>query len=827
MPRVFVRVMLQIPLTAFESFVTMADTLKRTTRTPKTLGVSDLYRPAHLDSLSFETTAELKSLRGVIEQSRAVRALELGLNIDSRNYNVFVAGASGTGKTTVVRTLLNKLAPKQNPPPDWVYVHNFKDPAEPISLKLPAGTASGLKQNMELLVDRLWELIPALFHSKEHQEKVQGILNAGMDKENERFVALSKRAKKIGFTIKSTKTGIVTIPMLNGELISNKDYATLNEKQRKKVEKNRKRLDPHISEFLQETRMVEIETQESITAAQRELGESVAGQLFAELVELYNTQERVLAHLEQVYKDIIHNISKFLPEDVESERNAQGGFPTIKEYQVNVVVDNSDVNGAPVVFETHPTFSNLFGKLERRLENGVYFTDFTLIRAGSLLKASGGFLVVNVLDLFNQPGVWEHLKSCLRNKEVTIEDPGFLSPFLPAAGIKPEPIPTRPKLILHGSSWAYYYLYRSDEDFRKIFQVLADFDDEIDRTRRTVREYAQFIATTCENNDLLPVHKKAVGTIVEEGARLADSKTRLTLKFNDIANLVVEANYLATRKSGTKMITDKHVKQALIEREYRCALVSDKLQREIMQGRQLIDTSGAKVGQLNGLAVYAIGEHRFAKPTRITANTFAGKGAIINIEREAKLSGKIHDKGVYIIQGYLGATHAQDTPLALNVTICFEQSYGGVDGDSASSTELYAILSSLSGIPLKQGIGVTGSVNQKGDIQPIGGVNEKIEGFFRVCSARKLTGEQGCIIPHQNVRNLMLRKHVRDAVEAGQFHIWPIKHIHEGIEILTGVRAGNRRKNGTFAPGTVHYEVAKKLAHFANAGSKKKSNDKK
>ncbi|HIN85943.1 MAG TPA: ATP-dependent protease, partial [Myxococcales bacterium] len=403
-----------------------------------------------------------------------------------------------------------------------------------------------------------------------------------------------------------------------------------------------------------------------------------------------------------------------------------------------------------------------------------------------MLQASGGYLILNVLDLFSEPGVWDHLKSCLRNREVTIEDPGFLSPFLPTTGMKPESIPVRPKIILLGSHWAYYVLHRSDEDFRKIFQVLADFDDEIDLSNHTCREYAQFVATTCANDKLLPVTRDGVAALIEEGARFVDSKNRLTLRFNDIANLVIEANYHAKLIKNTRMITRKHIETAIREREHRSSLVSDKMLREIDEGRQLIDTQGAIVGQINGLAVYSIGAHRFAKPSRITANTYAGKGGITNIEREAKLSGRIHDKGVYIINGYLGRTYAQHATLSLNVTVCFEQSYGGIDGDSASSTELYAIMSSLSGVPIKQGIAVTGSVNQKGLIQPIGGVNEKIEGYFKVCANRGLTGEQGVMIPHQNVSNLMLRSSVREAVSHGLFHIWPIKSVNDGIEVLTG-----------------------------------------
>jgi predicted ATP-dependent protease len=489
------------------------------------------------------------------------------------------------------------------------------------------------------------------------------------------------------------------------------------------------------------------------------------------------------------------------------------------------LVDNSSVKGAPVVFEHRPTFSNLFGKIERRLENGVYLTDFTMVRSGSLMEASGGFLILNVLDLFHEPGAWDHLKSCLRNREVSVEDPGFLSPFLPTTGLKPEPMPVHTKIILLGSHWAYYVLYRADEDFRKIFQVLADFDDEIDRTAQTCREYAQFVATTCNNNNLLPVTRAGVGALIEEGSRLVDSKDRLTLKFNDIANLVIEAD-LHARESKAKRIARKHIEQAIREREHRSSLVADKLLREIDEGRQLIDVDGEEVGQINGLAVYSAGALRFGKPCRITANTYAGKSGIINIEREAKLSGRIHDKGVYIINGYLGHTYAQNATLSINVTVCFEQSYGGIDGDSASSTELYAILSSLSDVPIKQGIAVTGSVNQKGIIQPIGGVNEKIEGFFKVCANRGLTGNQGVIIPHQNVSNMMLRADVREAVAHNLFHIWPVKTVGEGIAILTGVTAGTCKADGTFTKGSIHDLVAQKLKHYAKAASPRKKDDK-
>ena len=789
------------------------------------LKAKDLYRPAKLTGLEFETTEDLDVLTGVIEQDRAVRALELGLSIDKRNYNVYVAGSSGTGKTTMVRTLLGKLSIRRPTPPDWICVHSFKDPTQPRSLSMPPGTATGLRREMSDVVAELREQIPKVFHSKEHQEKVQGILNEGLDKENDCFVELSKKAKDFGFTIKSTKTGIVTIPMVESKIISNKDYAHLDDEERRAIEERRKSLDPHISEFLQRTRDVELDTHRQIQEIQRELGESVAGVQFNRLQDKYKDSKAIAHFLSQVFTDVLENLPKFLPDESDPDQTREALKRPLKEYEVNVLVDNSDVKGAPVIFETRPTFSNLFGKIERRLENGVYFTDFTAIRAGSLLKASGGYLIINVLDLFGQPGAWEHLKSCLRNREVAIEDPGFLSPFLPTTGLKPEAVPIRPKIILLGSSWAYYLLYRADEDFRRIFQVLADFDDEIDYGRRTVREYAQFVATTCRNDNLLPVDRDGIAAVVEHGSRVVGTKKRLTLKFNDIANLVIEACYHARLEKKTEVITRRHIKQALREREHRNSLIGDKLHREIAVGRQMISVAGSDVGQINGLAVYAIGEARFAKPSRITANTFCGKGGLVNIEREAKLSGRIHDKGIYIIQGFLGARYAQKAPLSLNVTVAFEQSYGGVDGDSASSTELYAIMSSLSRLPIKQGMAVTGSVNQKGEIQPVGGVNEKIEGFFKVCTTLGLDGEQGVLIPHQNVENLMLLPECRNAVEAGQFHIWPIRTVDEGIELLTGIQAGKANAEGDYPAGTVHNLVMHQLEAYADGSRPKKKNE--
>jgi len=804
----------------------MTTTPKLTKRRFRELKATELYRPAMLSGLEFETTKELDTLTGVIEQDRAVRALELGLKIDKRNYNLYVAGESGTGKTTSVKTLLKRIAPDRPTPDDWICVHNFKDPTSPRSISMPPGTAVGFKRALADIIAELRESIPKVFHSKEHQEKVQGILNDSLDKENDCFVELSKQAGDVGFTIKSTKTGIVTIPMVEDKIISNKDYAHLSEDERRRIEENRKKLDPHISEFLQRTRDIEVETHRQIQEIQQNLGDQAAGGHFVELQEKYADTEGVVQYLAQLFHDIIENLSKFLPDESDPSEAREALKRPLKEYEVNVLVDNSETEGAPVIFETRPTFSNLFGKIERRLENGVYFTDFTLIRSGSLLKASGGYLIVNVLDLFSQPGVWDQLKSCLRNKEVAIEDPGFLSPFLPTTGLKPEAVPIKPKILLLGSSWAYYLLYRADEDFRKNFQVLCDFDDEINQTKRTVREYAQFVATSCRNDGLLPVDRQGIAKVVEYGARLAGSKKRLTLKFNEVANLVIEADYHA-RKKRAKVITRQHIKLALKEREHRNSLIADKLHREIVEGRQMISITGADTGQINGLAVYSLGELRFGKPSRITVNTYAGKSGIINIERESKLSGRLHDKGIYIIDGYLGHKYAQDAPLSLNITICFEQNYGGVDGDSASSTELYAILSSLSGIGIKQGIAVTGSVNQKGEIQPIGGVNEKIEGFFDLCATKKLDGSQGVIIPHQNVPNLMLKVAVRDAVDSGDFHIWPVKSIDEGIEILTGVEAGKPRKDGSYTKGTIHAGVLTRLAHYAKASRPKKAGDEK
>ncbi|MEC8023904.1 MAG: ATP-binding protein [Myxococcota bacterium] len=780
----------------------------------KSLSPKDVHRSPSLSFLEFNTTDDLKTLSGVIEQDRAVSSLELGLSIKRRNYNVYVAGESGTGKTTLVRTQLDTIAKSRPTPPDWICVHNYKDPSAPRCISMPPGTALGFRDGMAALIERLREQVPKVFHSKEHQEKVQSILNESLDRENGCFLELSKQAQAVGFTIKSTKTGIVTIPMLDDKIISNKDYAHLTEEERRQIEGARKELDPHISSFLQKTRDIEVETHTAIQSLQRGLGQQVAGHRFEELRKKYAEQEQVITYLDAAFENFLDNLNRFLPDESDPGEVREIQKKPLTEYVINVLVDHSGIDGAPVIFENRPNWSNLFGKIERRLENGVYFTDFTLIRSGSLLRASGGYLIVNVLDLFQQPGVWDQLKSCLRNREVAIEDPGMLSPFLPTTGLKPEAIPVDPKIILVGSAWAYYLLYNADEDFRRIFQVLADFDVEIDATRRTVREYAQFIATTCRNDELLPMDRDGVSAVIEHGLRLADHQKRLTLKFNDIATLVIEADHHARRRKKATVITRDDVMTALAARTRRNSLLADKLHREIQDGRTMITIQGSVIGQVNGLAVYSLGESRFGTPTRITANAWAGRSGVVNIEREAKLSGEIHDKGVYIITGFLGQTYGREKPIELSATLCFEQSYGGVDGDSASSAELFALLSALADLPLKQSVAVTGSVNQKGEIQPIGGVNEKIEGFFDVCSDRGLTGEQGVIIPHQNIRNLMLKHDVRQAIENGTFHVWPIKTINDGIEILTGVVAG--QPNG--AKNTVHGLVSQRLEQFRGAG---------
>lgn len=783
---------------------------------PKGLPAENCSVLHDLGDLQFETTDTVETLDAVIEQDRAVRSLELGLSITRPNYHVYVAGPSGTGKRSQLKAMLKKMAPARKTPQDWVYLHNFEDADAPIVIGLKAGEGKRLKKALEASLATLAAELPVAFHSPEHQEKLQHMVSQGNMRSTDAFVALSKQAEDVGFVVRANKNDeLVTLPVVEGKPLSDKEVMALPEGERKKLDAQREKLEPLFTQFVHRNRQVEINTQEAIAQLQRKLAERIAGPVFRKLRDEFRSGgKKLAAYVEALHQDVLDHMERFLPEESGTgpdEGVAQGPSPDpFIAFRCNLVVDHSETQGAPVVFETHPTWYRLFGKIERRVEQGIYFTDHMMIRSGSMARACGGYLVCHAADLFQFPGVWENLKATLRNGEIAIEDLGESAGLLPTSGLKPEPIPLNVKIVLIGGNALYHALFKADDDFRKIFQVKADFDYEIRTGTESVRNYVRFIATAAKNNHCRPVERDAVMAVLEHGARLADSQRKLTLRFNQISNLLVESDWFAG-KSRSKTIQRKHVEKAIAARTLASSLIADKMHDDLLDEQWLMEATGKEVGVINGLAVLSVGEHQFGRPFRVTARCFAGTQGIVNIEREVAMSGEIHDKGVQILSGFLGDRFAQKRPLCLTATVTFEQSYGEVDGDSASSTWLYVILSAISGIPIEQGIGVTGSVNQLGKIQPIGGVNEKIEGFFRFCQAKKLTGKQGVMIPWQNVQHLVLNKEVRDAIAKEKFHVWPIATIEQGLEILTGVQAGEMQPDGTYPPGTLMHRVAQRL----------------
>jgi lon-related putative ATP-dependent protease len=767
---------------------------------------------------SFQTTADIPPMQGIVEQERPSRAIRFGLDITSPGYNIYVSGLTGTGKTTVIKTFLEQIAVKMPSPDDWCYVYNFRDANSPTILNLPAGRGKVLKSEMDEFVRHLKAEIPRAFESKEYEESVNGLLRENQAMQQLLLGHLSAKAQSQGFEIDITKVGVSLLPIIDGKPVSAEQYEALDAETKRQMEQRRAGLDQDVQAFLRQVREANKESRDKISELHRRVGLYVVGGRTEAIREQHAGFPSVISYLNDVEEHILSHLEDFSEDSAKPDAAAQIRLEPPNDpfviYQVNIVVDNTDIKGAPVVIETNPTYSNLFGRVERKAQFGTLSADFTLIRAGSYAKANGGFLVVNAHDVLLNAGVWEMLKRTVKNKEVRIEDMAEQFGMVPVAGMRPSPIPVYVKVIMIGHQFIYHQLYSADEDFRKIFKVKADFDSEMPRDAQGFDNYAAFISSRCEDERLLHFDPPGAARVVEYGAWLVDSQEKLSARFSDVADIVREASYWA-RKAGKSAVSAEHVQQAIDEKCYRSSLIEERIRNLITEGTLLVDVEGEAVGQVNGLAVVDLGDIRFGRPSRITAKTYIGKGGVVDIERESKMSGRIYEKGVLILSGYLGAKYAQERPLSLAASLCFEQSYEGIDGDSASSTELYALLSSLSGIPIRQGIAVTGSVNQNGQIQPIGGVNQKIEGFFDLCRARGLTGNQGVMIPVQNLKNLMLRKDLIEAVAAGKFRIYAVSTVDEGIEILTGHPAGERDPRGGFKEGTINYLVEQRLKEYA------------
>ncbi|MBI5886504.1 MAG: AAA family ATPase [Deltaproteobacteria bacterium] len=786
----------------------------------KPLPTDELRRSCPLDIFSFKTTAELPLLTEIIGQERALKSIEFGLGITNNNYNIFVLGDTGTGKDTTVAGIVEEKAKKEPCPEDWCYVFNFDDPDCPKAVNLPPGKGSALAAGMDELIGALRRDIPKVFESKDYERHRDEILDGQQERTRAIFSRLEQKTLEKGLYLKKSASGLSVMPGKNGKAMSQEEFDALPKEKRDEIDAALHIMQDKLSDAIREARAIEKETKERVVALDREVVQYVVNPLMHEIFETFKEFPTVIEYLNRVKANILDNIDDFRPK--EEAQLSFGAFklptrePAFERYRVNVIINNKETRGAPVVFETNPTYYNLFGRIEYRVQFGVATTDFTMIKQGSIHKANGGYLIVNALDVLKNIFVYDSIKRMIKNGEVRMEDVWEQYRLVSSATLKPEAIPVNIKLILIGEPFIYYLLYNVDREYRKLFKVKADFDNVMPRDEANIHKYASFIATRCKEEGLLPFDCGGVAGVVEYGARLAAHKDKLTSRFNEIKNVIVEASYWAGVE-GSRTVSARHIDRADAERVYRHSKIEDKLRDYIKDDTLMVDTDGRVAGQINGMAVLDPGDYAFGKPSRITARTYMGDAGIVNIEREVKMSGKIHNKALMILTSFLGERYARGFPITLSASICFEQLYDEIEGDSATCTEVYALLSSLADAPIDQGFAVTGSMNQLGEVQPIGGVNEKIEGFFDVCKAKGLTGRQGVIIPRRNVRNLMLKAEVIDAVKEGKFAVYPIDRMDEGLEILTGMTMGERGAKGEYPEGTINFLVEKRLHSLAKS----------
>ncbi len=771
-------------------------------------------------SLGVDTTECIEPSTTIIGQNRAVRALQFGLGIRQVGYHIYVAGPPGMGKMSAIRNFLDQLARSQETPPDWCYINNFDDPYQPKAIRLPPGVGRQLQHDVKTLIEQVRRGIPKTFESEEYSAKRDAIIKALEQQREALFQELNEKATQAGFTIQATQMGIAIIPVLGGRPLTDAEFQALPPAAREDFQRRRETIQEQLKATMKQGRALERQTQEQLAELDRQAAMYAVGESIDDLIEKYEGQPDITAYLNAVRQDIVQNIDLFRTGQTAEEGQQptpawQRGLP-FRKYEVNVIVDHSKKDGAPLVVLLNPIYNNLFGRIEKESQYGALYTDFTMVKAGALHQANGGYLVIPIEDLLSAPFSWQSLKRALRSRQIEIEEPGELIGYVTAKTLRPQPIPLDIKVILIGPPRLYYLLHAYDSDFPELFRVKADFDTSMPRTDENARDFLSVVCRLCANENLNHLDSGAMARLLEHASRLADDQEKLSTHFGAIANVVREAHYWS-QQTNSSQITAEHIRRALDEKVFRSNLVQQRIQEMITQGTILIDTTGARVGQVNGLSVIDLGDYQFGEPGRITVSVGPGHEGIVDIEREVALSGPIHSKGVLILQGYLRQKYLPERSISLSARLVFEQSYTIVDGDSASSTEMYAILSALSQYPLKQSIAVTGSVDQLGRVQAIGGVNAKIEGFFDVCKSMGLTGEQGVMIPASNVRDLMLREDVVEAVGNGQFHIWAVETIDEGIELLTGVPAGERLSNGRFPEGTVNARVEQRLRELANA----------
>jgi len=792
-------------------------------------------------TLSFETTAELKPLKEIIGQHRGVQAFRFGISMDKPGYNVFVTGAAGSGRMATVKRLLEEMSKKESAPEDLCYVNCFKDPESPVLIRLPGGVGSTFKRDVKWLVETLQKEIPQIFESQEYINMKKEITETYERQANGFFKSLDQKVKEEGFAIVDVQMGQFkrpdVMPLVDDKPVPIDQLELMVEKGRfpkaefEEIRQKHATLRNQIDQIFLEIRDLQKEVAQKLDKMDRATFMKTASDLAAALIQKFRN-EKVKQYLQDMLEDMADNLKIFSPQSPVQIPGLPAIMPEVdlfQPYGVNLLVDNSQRRSPPVIIEEYPTYRNIFGAIERVVDrSGVWRTDYSKIKAGSLVKASGGYLVINLKDAIIEPGVWQALKRALKSKKLEIQtfDPMY---FFTTTGLKPEPIDLKVKVVLIGDAFLYQLIGYYDEDLGKIFKVRADFDTVMPNTEENIQQFAEFIRMAADEEQLSAFDRTAVAALVEQAVRMTGRQEKIATTFPAIADLIREADFWA-RQAGDEIVGERHVDQAIDAKIHRSNLIEERLQEMIDRGSLMIDTEGAVVGQVNGLAVFSLGDYMFGKPSRITASTSMGRAGVINIEREADLSGNTHNKGVLILSGYLRKKYAQNKPLAMSASIAFEQSYSGVDGDSASSTEIYALLSSLAEVPVRQDIAVTGSVNQKGEVQAIGGVNQKIEGFFDCCRHKGITGSQGVMIPKSNVSDLMLRKDVVEAVQAGRFRIYAVGTIDEGIEILTGKPAGAPQADGKYPEGTINFLVDRKLKELAEGiqkfGGDKEAQDK-
>ena len=788
------------------------------------LNYRDLKMTCNTNLFHFETTEELESINTGIGQDRGIKALEFGINVNVKGYNLYLEGPSGVGKTMYTKNYLDRISTKQKTPSDWCYIYNFDNPNEPIAVSLPAGQGKEFKDTMDGFIKEIKKDIKNTFNAEDF-EKEKSLIKKEFEEQREILMNnLNSEAVKYNFQVKSAQNGIYMMPVIDGKAIEESEFEKLDDNIKQEFEQKSTIVQELIMNVIGQIKEIERQSDNRISEWQSNVALLTVNVHINYIKSKYKRNKKINKFLNDIKQDILKNISVFLEDDKPANQNQAPNPTTLKpdpclNYRVNLFIDNSNLEGAPVIMDSNYSYHNIFGKLEYENYYGSLKTDHTMLKPGLLQKANGGYIIFQAKDLLANGICYEALKKALRVKEISIENTADQRSSMVMVSLKPEPIPLDLKVILIGNSQIYHTLLSMDSDFRKLFKIKVEFEDDAPINEENVNKLARFVHGFCEQEELPHLDKYAMAKIVEYSSRIAGDNDKLSTRFNDLAQIIGEAGTWA-RLAKSKIVTEEFISKALKERIERVKKYDAKYLEMIKDNSLLITTSGYEVGQINGLTVMTIGDYTFGKPAKITVNTYTGKAGIVNIEREVELSGSTHSKGVLILSGYLGEMFAQDMPLCLTASICFEQLYNGVDGDSASSTELYALLSSLSGIPINQSIAVTGSVNQKGQIQPIGGVNEKIEGFFQICKMRGLDGSHGVMIPVQNVKNLQLSDEIVEAVKNKQFHIYSVSTIEEGIEVLTGVPAGKKDRDGHFPAGTINNLVYEKLKKYAKLSEK-------